>query len=506
MQTHGAGRASGPPGPVLRAEGISKRFGGVVALDGVSFDVRPGEVHTLAGENGSGKSTLIKIVAGVETPDAGTIEVAGDRHAHLSPRHAIALGIQVIFQDFSLFPNLSVAENIAVSTYIGQRRRTIRPARLRRIAAEVVSRIGVRLELDTPVEELSVADRQLTAICRALAQEARIIFMDEPTTALTRREVQALFRVVEQLREHGVALVFVSHKLEEVLQLSERITVLRNGAVVVSGDVSEFDRSALTVAMTGRALTDTPPPDSLQEDASPLLEVQGLTSKGRFEDVSFSVRPGEILGVTGLLGSGRTEIAESLFGVVPADSGTITVEGRRVRIRSVEDAITAGIGYVPGDRLTQGVFLDQSIARNIVAGSIDRLTGPVDVLPPASAERVVERAAADIRIKMSSPEAPVRALSGGNQQRVVLAKWLVREPHVLILNSPTVGVDVGSKHEILDLLRAKAGEGIGIVVISDDVPELVAVCHRVLVVREGRIIDELAGDRLTEDEIVKELA
>jgi simple sugar transport system ATP-binding protein len=506
MQTPGAGRPSGPPGPVLRAEGVSKRFGGVLALDGVSFDVRPGEVHTLAGENGSGKSTLIKIVAGVETPDAGTIEVGGDAYAHLTPRAAIALGIEVIFQDFSLFPNLSVAENIAVSTYIGQRRRTIRPAELRRIAAEVVSRIGVRLDLDAPVEELSVADRQLTAIGRALAQEARIIFMDEPTTALTRREVQALFRVVEQLKEHGVAVVFVSHKLEEVLQLSERITVLRNGAVVVSGDVSEFDRSALTVAMTGRALTDTPPPDSLRADASPPLEVQSLTSKGRFHDVSFSVRPGEILGVTGLLGSGRTEIAESLFGVVPADSGTIKVEGRRVRIRSVEDAIAAGIGYVPGDRLTQGVFLDQSIARNIVAGSIDRLTGPMDVLPPASADGVVQRAAAEIRIRMSSSEAPLRTLSGGNQQRVVLAKWLVREPHVLILNSPTVGVDVGSKHEILDLLRAKADEGIGIVVISDDVPELVAVCHRVLVVREGRIVDELAGDRLTEDEIVKELA
>jgi simple sugar transport system ATP-binding protein len=506
MQTDEAGRASGPPGSVLRAEGISKRFGGVIALEDVAFDVRPGEVHTLAGENGSGKSTLIKIIAGVETPDSGTITVGGDAHPHLTPRQAIALGIQVIFQDFSLFPNLSVAENIAVSTYIGQRRRTVRPRDLRRIAGEVVSRIGVRLDLDAPVEELSVADRQLTAICRALAQEARIIFMDEPTTALTRREVQALFRVVEQLKQRGVALVFVSHKLEEVLQISERITVIRNGHVVMSGDVSEFDRAALTVAMTGHALTDTPPPESVREDATPLLEVQGLSSTGRFEDVSFAVRPGEILGVTGLLGSGRTEIAESLFGIVPADAGTIAVEGKTVRIRSVADAIGAGIGYVPGDRLTQGVFIDQSIARNVVAGSLDRLTGPADVLRSGRAEEVVRRGATEMRIKMSSPEAPVRTLSGGNQQRVVLAKWLVREPHVLILNSPTVGVDVGSKHEILDLLRAKAREGIGIVVISDDVPELVAVCHRVLVVREGRVTDELAGERLTEDEIVKELA
>jgi simple sugar transport system ATP-binding protein len=506
MQTQRTGRDSGPSGSVLRAEGISKRFGGVVALEDVTFDVRPGEVHTLAGENGSGKSTLIKIIAGVEMPDAGAIVVEDDARAHLTPRQAIALGIEVIFQDFSLFPNLSVAENIAVSSYIAERRRTIRPAALRRIAAEVVSRIGVRLDLDAPVEELSVADRQLTAICRALAQDARIIFMDEPTTALTRREVQALFRVVEQLKQRGVALVFVSHKLEEVLQISERITVLRNGRLVVSGAVSEFDRSALTVAMTGHALTETPPPDSLRKAATPLLEVQGLTSEGRFEDVTFSVRPGEILGVTGLLGSGRTEIAESLFGVVPADSGTITVEGRSVQVRSVEDAIAAGIGYLPGDRLIQGVFIEQSIARNILAGSIDRVTGPADLIRTSAAANIVQRAAADIRIKMSSPEAPVRTLSGGNQQRVVLAKWLVREPHVLILNSPTVGVDVGSKHEILELLRVKAHDGMGIVVISDDVPELVAVCHRVLVVREGRIVDELAGQRLTEDEIVKELA
>lgn len=505
MPPDGAGRASGPPGSVLWVEGVSKRFGGVTALDDVTFEVRPGEVHTLAGENGSGKSTLIKIIAGVEAPDAGTIAVAGESFRRLTPRQAIALGIEVIFQDFSLFPNLSVAENIAVSMHIAERRKIVRRSELRRIAGEVVQRIGVRLDLDAPVEELSVADRQLTAICRALAHEARIIFMDEPTTALTQREVRALFQVVEQLKERGVALVFVSHKLEEVLQISERITVLRNGRVVISGDVSQFNRRKLTEAMTGRALTDTPPADSVQHDATPLLEVKELSSEGRFWDVTLSVRPGEIVGVTGLLGSGRTEIAESLFGIVPADSGTIVIAGKPVRIRSVEDAIAAGIGYVPADRLTQGVFLDQSIARNIMAGNIDRLSGPLDVLRTSAAEGVVSRGVAEMRIKMSSPDAPVSTLSGGNQQRVVLAKWLAREPRVLILNSPTVGVDVGSKHEILDMLRAKGREGIGMIVMSDDVPELVAVCHRVLVVREGRIVHELAGECLTESEIVKEL-
>jgi simple sugar transport system ATP-binding protein len=492
--------------PLLVASGISKRFGGVAALDDVTLVVRPGEVHCLAGENGSGKSTLIKVISGVETPDAGTITIGGRSLSKLTPRQAIALGVEVIFQDFSLFPNLTVAENIAMATYVAGGQRTVRPRALRRVAREVVSRIGVGLDLDARVEELSVADRQLTAICRALARDARVIFMDEPTTALTWREVQALFRVVASLRESGVALVFVSHKLEEVLHVSDRITVLRNGVVTVTGDVAEFDRAAIVQAMTGKALTEMTPAESVRGEQAPLLEVEHLGLRGVFEDVTFAVRPGEVLGVTGLLGSGRTEIAEALFGVTPADHGTVRVDGRQVRLRSVRDAVAAGIGYVPGDRLTQGVFLDQSISVNITAGSLDRLVGKLNLLRRAEGRRMVDEAAAELRIRMSSTEAPVRSLSGGNQQRVVLAKWLVRSPHILILNSPTVGVDVGSKQEILEMLRAKSREGMAIVVMSDDVPELVAVCHRVLVVRRGRITDELVGDRLTEAAILRELA
>jgi simple sugar transport system ATP-binding protein len=423
----------------------------------------------------------------------------------MTPRAAIAHGIEVIFQDFSLFPNLTVAENIAMSTHIAERRKLVRPGHFRRMAADVVSRIGVELDLDARVADLTVADRQLTAICRALQQEARIIFMDEPTTALTRREVQALFRVVHVLKERGVALVFVSHKLDEVMQISERITVLRNGVVVASGDVADFDRASLVRAMIGKPLTETPPSDSVSAEGAPVLEVDGLTLGGRFADVSFAVRPGEVVGVTGLLGSGRTEIAESLFGIAPADSGSIRIDGKPVRIRRVSDAVRAGIGYVPADRLTQGVFLDQSIARNIVAASIDRLVGKLNLLRSRAAAEVAESGARAMNLVMASVDAPVRSLSGGNQQRVVLAKWLNRNPRILILNSPTVGVDVGSKHDILDMVRAKAGEGVAILVISDDVPELVAVCHRVLVVREGRIVDVLEGDQLTEDQIVKEL-
>ena len=492
--------------PVLVAGRLSKRFGGIAALDDVTLEVRPGEVHCLVGENGSGKSTLIKVISGVETPDSGTITMDGHAFARLTPRQAISLGIEVIYQDFSLFPNLSVAENIAMATYVAGGQRTVRPRELRRSAAEVVARIGVQLDLDARVEELTVADRQLTAICRALARDARVIFMDEPTTALTWREVQALFRVVRSLKESGVALVFVSHKLDEVLRVSDRITVMRNGAVTVTGDVSKFDRPAIVKAMTGRVFADTSPADSVRSDHAPLLEVEHLGVSGLFEDVSFAVRPGEVLGVTGLLGSGRTEIAEALFGITPADHGRVRVDGKQVRLRSVRDAIAAGIGYVPGDRLTQGVFLDQTISVNVIAGSLDRLVGRLNLLRRGKSQRMVDDAASDLRIRMSSSSAAVRSLSGGNQQRVVLAKWLVRNPRVLILNSPTVGVDVGSKSEILDMLRAKGREGMAIVVISDDVPELVAICHRVLVIRRGRISDELSGERLNEAAILKELA
>lgn len=490
---------------LLHVRGISKRFGGVAALRDVSLEIRPGEVHCLVGENGSGKSTLIKVMAGVVTPDEGEIQVAGVTHAHLTPRQAITAGIDVIFQDFSLFPNLSVAENIAIAEQLAERGRGVRPAAQRRRARAVVERVGVTLDLDARVEELSVADRQLTAICRALARDARIIFMDEPTTALTWREVQALFRIVEALRESGVALVFVSHKIEEVLGISQRITVLRNGAVVVSGEASEFDRPTLIRAMTGRDLTDASPSNGHAAEAQPMLEVQGLSLRGGFEDVSLTVHAGEILGVTGLLGSGRTEIAEALFGIRPADAGTIRVEGREVAVHSVREAIEAGIGYVPADRLLEGLFLDQSIERNVIAGNVDRLVGRFDLLRRGAAAELVQRSVSDLRVRMSSAQARARSLSGGNQQKVVLAKWLARGPRILILNSPTVGVDVGSKHEILEMLRARADQGMAIIVISDDVPELLAVCHRVVVVRRGRLVAELAGANLTESTILGEL-
>lgn len=491
---------------VLSARGISKRFGGVQALDDVTLEVREGDVHCLAGENGCGKSTLIKVVSGVEAPDAGVIEVGGTTHDRMSPREALRAGIQVIYQDFSLFPNLSVAENIALTGLITEGRRLVNTAELRRRAAAVISELGVDLPLEAAVEELSVADRQLTAICRALAQDAKVIFMDEPTTALTRHEVDALFRVVHTLQQRGVALVFVSHKLDEVLEISQYVSVFRNGRMVASGPVSGFDRASLGRAMTGRDVHDERLAPELPASAEPVLEVEGLGVDGVFADVSFTVRSGEILGITGLLGSGRSEIAEALFGILPADRGRVRVAGREVRIHRVKDAVGAGIGYVPSDRLTEGLFLDQTIADNVVAGSLDLHRARFGLLDRARLRRTIDSFFTALRIKAASVQAPIRSLSGGNQQRVVLAKWLARGPRVLILNSPTVGVDVGSKEEILDILRKESAAGKAVIVISDDVPELISVCHRVLVVRRGRIHDVLEEERMTEESILAGLS
>jgi simple sugar transport system ATP-binding protein len=491
---------------VLAARHIAKRFGGVQALDDVTLEVRAGDVHCLAGENGCGKSTLIKVISGAETPDSGELEFDGQTRDHTTPVEAIRAGIQVIYQDFSLFPNLTVGENIALTSQIAHGRKLVNPARLRSRAAEVVAGLGVDLDVDAHVEDLTVADRQLTAICRALAEEARVIFMDEPTTALTQREVRALFRVVQTLRDRGVAMVFVSHKLDEVLEISQHVTVMRNGRVVANGPVEDFDRVSLGRAMTGRDVRDDRDVTPFDETAQPVLRVQELGRDGAFDDVTFDVAPGEVLGITGLLGSGRSEIAEALFGVRPAERGRIEVDGKPVHVRAVRDAVAAGIGYVPSDRLTQGLFLDQSIADNVVAGSLDLHRARFGLLDRPRLRTTIDGFFAALRIKAASVEAPIRSLSGGNQQRVVLAKWLARGPRLLILNSPTVGVDVGSKEEILDILRREARDGKGIIVISDDVPELVSVCHRVIVVRRGRVHDVLTGDRLTERTIVEGLA
>lgn len=489
---------------LIALEGVTKTYAGITALDDVGFTISAGEAVCLAGENGSGKSTLIKILAGVEQPDAAEISFSGQRQGPLNPRLSAEAGVMVIFQDFSLFPNLSVAENIAFSAELGAHRRLFNRARVRAIAAATLERVGVTLDLDLPVETLSVAHKQLVAICRALARDARLIIMDEPTTALTEREVRGLLGIIRRLKADGVAVLFVSHKLAEVLEVCEKVVVLRNGRKVAEGPASEFDAASLTHHMTGRDVAETPP-DALDPAAPVLMEVRGLAKRGVFTDVSFDLRAGEVLGISGLLGSGRTALAKALFGLVAPGGGSIRLAGQGVRLGDPLAAVRAGIGYVPEDRLTEGLFLTQSIARNVGIGRLEAhdRAGFLDL---AGLWREATDWLTRLRVKAPSIEAPVRALSGGNQQRVVLARWLATSPRVLVLNGPSVGVDVGSKAEIHGIIRDLSAKGLGVVVISDDLPELLATCHRLLVMRAGRITDEILPGETDEIDLAHRLA
>lgn len=486
----------------LRA--ITKRYAGVTALDSVDFTVQPGEAVCLAGENGSGKSTLIKIISGVEPATAGTIRIAGQDRPYLNPRISAAAGVMVIFQDFSLFPNLSVAENIAFATQLSTHQTFFKSKTVRDIARAALDRIGVQIDLDARVETLPVAQKQLVAICRALASKAQLIIMDEPTTALTEKEVRRLQGIIRMLKNEGVAVIFVSHKLAEVLEVSEKVVVLRNGKKVAEGPATVFDTQSLTHHMTGRDVPEVPPSD-VTAGAETLMQVEGLTKAGAFTDIGFDLKTGEVLGITGLLGCGRTSVAKALFGLVTPDAGRITVAGKPVPLGDPQAASLARIGYVPEDRLTEGLFLSQSILRNVAIGRLDAHAsgGFLDMTA------LFDEAADWLRkLKVKAPDiaAPVQSLSGGNQQRVALARWLSRAPRVLVLNGPSVGVDVGSKADIHDIIRDLARQGIGIIVISDDLPELLATCHRILVMREGRIIDALDGKSVTEDDLAHRLA
>jgi simple sugar transport system ATP-binding protein len=474
----------------LKVEGITKSFGGVQALKGVSLEIAPGEIHCLAGENGSGKSTLIKVISGVHEPDAGKIEIGGKRFSHLTPKEAIRLGIQVIYQDFSVFPNLTVMENLALNMELMDNRKFMNYRRTRSIASHAVAQIGFKVDLDERVENLSVSDRQLIAISRALLQEAKLIIMDEPTSALTKKEVRALFSVIKQLQSRGLAILFVSHKLDEVFEISERYTILRNGENVASGDTSELDRKTFVLHMTGREFADEQYRAAIK-DRTPILSVKGLTLDGAYSDISFDLAAGEILGITGLLGSGRTELVETLFGILKPDAGRIEIKGKPIKIRNTKDAIRQGMGYVPEDRLTEGLFQPQTIQRNIVISVLDMLSNRFGFLRMRHVVQTTQKWIQELSIATKNPELPVRTLSGGNQQKVVLARWLANNLSILILNSPTMGVDIGSKYDIHALMRKLAATGLAIIIVSDDLPEVLACASRIFVMRDGAFVQEL---------------
>lgn len=489
----------------LEMRNVSKRYTGVQALDSVDFDIAAGEVHCLAGENGSGKSTLIKIISCVETPEDGSeIRINGNLVGHQSSIEVMRSGIEVIYQDLSLFPNMSVAQNIALNEVIGSGSKIVVRKREYEISRAAMERVGIELPLDDLAGNLSMGDQQLVAICRALTSDIKLLIMDEPTTALTRKEVRSLFRVVQELKEQGIASLFVSHKLGEVFEIAERVTVLRDGKKVGTYNAVDLDDSKLSFLMTGQKLEYEP----FAFDSTgrkPLLEVKNLTRMHNFADVNFSLYPGEILGITGLLGSGRTELAMALFGMNVPDTGEIYLDGKLVKLNSVMKAAGAGIAYVPENRLVQGLVMPQSVSRNVLITTIRQFVGKFGDINRNKSRDIVDHWVERLQIKVPKVESPVKTLSGGNQQRVVLAKWMAAEPKVLILDGPTVGIDVAAKSAIHNFLRELAAAGMGIIIISDEIQEVHGNCSRILLMHRGRIRGEFESADTTPAEIQKEV-
>ncbi len=471
----------------MRFRSVSKIFGGIHALNDVSFEVGRGEVHCLAGENGSGKSTLIKIIAGAYQPEAGAeMEYFGTEVGAVTPTSARGHGIAVIWQDLALFGEMTVAENIAFESLVGGRPRLVSYKAITATATGALAKLGVTLDLEARLNTLPIAQRQLVAIARALASDARLIFMDEPTASLTQTETDHLLAIVRTLSASGVAVVFVSHRLAEVLEISARVTVLRDGRLVGVFPTKGMSQSRLTELMTGKTFdTEIAARDTSGRPVR--LAVRNLTRRGEFEDVSFDLREGEVLGLTGLIGAGRTELALTLFGRSPPSSGTVTLDGRPLHLASNRDAIAAGISYVSEDRLALGLIQPQSIADNTVMSVLTRLSGIGGLISRRKKGDVVAAGLGNLKVKIGKPADAVSTLSGGNQQRVVLAKWLATDPKVLILDCPTVGVDVGARAGIYRIIRELAENGLAILMISDEVPEVHFNADRILHMKAGRI-------------------
>jgi simple sugar transport system ATP-binding protein len=489
----------------LLAQNVSKTYVRVPVLQDVTLSVGQASVHCLAGENGSGKSTLIKIISGTLSADGGKVIIDGHDATHENAYKRIELGLSVIYQDFSLLPNLSVFENITFLDSVSRRRKFANFRQLKLQAQETLTQMNVDIPLEGLVEDLPVANQQLVAIARALRNRSKIIIMDEPTSALTRREVKALFKIVRSVSQQGVSFIFVTHKLEEIYEICDEVTVLRNGQVVATGPITNFTTADLSQAITGRQiLVERLQPPVPDPGTAPLLRAESLSLPPLFRDVTFEVKPGEILGLTGLLGSGRSELAVSLSGKTPPVSGQILLAGKSIAPRTVLEAQALGIGYIPEDRLNEGLFLEQEIFDNILIANLWRRTR-AGLLDFHQIREDGQGYIKQLNIKAPDGKAPVQTLSGGNQQRVLIARYLDLNPKVLILNGPTMGVDVGSKHDIHLLIAQLARRGTAIIVVSDDLPEVLSICHRVIVMAEGRISHEQPVDKLDLARLVQEV-
>ncbi len=486
--------------PLLQLRGISKTFPGVRALDDISFDVYPGEVHALLGENGAGKSTLIKIISGVYRPDSGEMLMDGQPAHFTDPGQAQACGIAAIYQELGLYPDLTVAENIFMGHMPRRPFGALDWREAQRKAREILDSLEVyNLDVNTRVRSLNVGNRQRVEIAKALSQNARILIMDEPTAALTESDVENLFKTVRLLRDRGVGIIYISHRLQEVFILADRVTVLRDGHYIGTKPVSETSEGNLISMMVGRTIDDLFPklPTEIGEN---VLEVRNLVHKPLTKGVSLNVRAGEIVGLAGLVGSGRSEFAQVVFGILPADSGEVLINGKPVHIKSPEQAMKIGIAYVPEDRGTQGLVKQMKIRENVSLAILRSLVqGPF--VDRRAEKTIADRMIDQLRIRAYSSEQIVNKLSGGNQQKVVVSKWLVSKPRLLIMDEPTRGVDVGAKAEIHRLISELAQQGLGILMISSELPEILGMSDRVLVMRGGKIVGEFSREESNQEAV-----
>ena len=487
---------------MLHVSGITKRFPGVLSLDAVDFDVQPGEIHALVGENGAGKSTLVKVIAGAHAPDQGTIRFDGRAVAWANPHQARAAGIHVIYQDLVLFPELSVAENVFIGQEPRNRWGLIDTARMHRRAREVLAELGVEIDARARVKRLSVADQQMVEIAKALIGDTKLLILDEPTAVISGREADLLFARMRALRARGVAIVYISHRLDEIFAIADRVTVLKDGRLAGTLPIGSIDRARLIALMVGRPLTDIyPPKPAAIARQAPVLEADGLSAGERVRGVGFALYPGEVLGIAGLVGAGRSELAHALFGSVPVRKGRMRLAGEPYAPRSPAEAIARGVGLLTEDRKAEGLLLNLELAPNITAPRLDQITvrGLLDL------SRELAIAGEEIaKYAIAAPSARARMvnLSGGNQQKALFSRWVRACHKVLILDEPTRGVDVGAKVEIYHIIRRLAASGVGVIMISSELLEILGLCDRILVMREGRISGELAANQASEEGIM----
>lgn len=486
---------------IINLKNISKTFGGVKALNDVSLDIKRGEVHALVGENGAGKSTLIKVLAGVHFPDDGAkIYINGEQTMIRNPMDAIRKGISVIYQDISLFPNLTVAENICIGNDAVWKAKLNWP-QIKQLAEEAIAKVGANIDTGMLLKDLNLASQQIVAIARAISFNSSLIIMDEPTSTLSSGEVENLYQIIDNLKNNNIAVLFISHKFDEVYRVATRVTILRDGKFIAAHDMKDVSPQELIRLMVGRDVQYISMHADEISDIE-ILKVKNLSKKGNFRNISFELRKGEIIGITGLVGSGRTELAKAIFGLNKPDSGEIILDGQLVTIKSSNHAVRYGIGYVPENRQLEGLIGKKSVCQNISLSVLDHLCNQYNCVDVTRERELAQEYIEKLDVRPTDMDKLVGQLSGGNAQKVVLAKWLVTNPKILIADEPTSGVDIGAKIEIHKALRKLANSGIGVIVISSELPEILAVSDRILIMRQGSIVSVIDKQGATQESIL----